>query len=504
MQKLIISGLSGGSGKTIVSLGLARFFTNNGHVVCPFKKGPDYIDSAWLMQASHKPCYCLDPFFQTERELLLHFQNIMRKNPQNALALIEGNRGLFDGKDHLGSCSTAQLARTLDCPVLLTVNCTKMTRTAAALVMGIQHFDPELKLAGVILNNIGSSRHGSIVRKSIEEYTDIPVLGIIPRQKENPIPERHMGLSLKDCQNKDGILDALAKLIQEHTDTDAIFDAMAKANRTAENTKQANGTACQETADKQSLTAKKSAEALPKVRIAYLYDDAFWFYYQENFDALKTLGAELVPLSFLSEKSFAEQLQEYKLAENDLDGLYIGGGYPELFAKTISSSPKKETLKNWIENNMPVYAECGGFMLLTRKLHCLENNAYSAYPMTGIFDIETKFLPLPQGLGYTEVKTAAKNPYHPIGSLWKGHEFHFSTAINFSENQEFLLELSKGSGMTQKEINGKKTAVDGLLHKNCYASYTHLFAPAVPHFAENFIAQAKQFQQDKKTAETKA
>lgn len=498
MQKLIISGLSGGSGKTIVSLGLTRFFTNNGHVVCPFKKGPDYIDSAWLMQASHKPCYCLDPFFQNEQELFLHFQNVMRKNPQNTLALIEGNRGLFDGKDHLGSCSTAQLARTLDCPVLLTVNCTKMTRTAAALVMGIQHFDPKLNVAGVILNNIGSNRHGSIVRKSIEEYTDIPVLGIIPRQKENPIPERHMGLSLKDFQDKDSILDALAELIREHTDTDSVLAAAADAK-----TVQENKSACLEISEKYALTAHNAEKNHQKVRIAYLYDEAFWFYYQENFDALEEQGAELVPLSFLSEKSFAEQLRDMGLAESDLDGLYIGGGYPELFAKTISTSPKKAALKSWIENNMPVYAECGGFMLLTKKLHCLENNAYTAYPMTGVFDIETKFLPSPQGLGYTEIKTAGENPYHPKNSVWKGHEFHFSTAINFSENQEFLLELSKGSGMAQKEINGRKTAVDGLLHKNCYASYTHLFAPAVPHFAKNFTALAKQFRQGKKTAESK-
>lgn len=481
MHKIIISGLSGGSGKTIVSLGLTRFFTNKNRTVRPFKKGPDYIDSAWLMQASHKPCYCLDPFFQDERELRLHFQTVLQNSPQNAIALIEGNRGLFDGKDHLGSCSTAQLAHVLDCPVLLTVNCTKMTRTAAALVMGIRHFDPNLKLAGIILNNIGSSRHGSIVQKSIKEYTDIPVLGIIPRQKENPIPERHMGLSLKDYDDKDSILDSLADLIQKYTDTDAILSAM--------------GTMQPPAISQEKLVTDNTPKE--KIRIAYLYDDAFWFYYQENFDALKKEGAELIPLSFLSEKSFEQQLQERNLTKNDLDGLYIGGGYPELFAKKISTSPKKEVLKKWVENFMPVYAECGGFMLLTKKLHCLKENGYAAYPMAGIFDIESKFLPKPQGLGYTEVKTLSETPFHPKNSIWKGHEFHFSTAVNFPKSQSFTLELAKGSGMAQKEVNGKKTAFDGLLHKNCHASYTHLYAPAVPHFAENFVKQAAYFHNSK-------
>lgn len=478
MQKILISGLSGGSGKTIVSLGLSRFLTKKDIPVYPFKKGPDYIDAAWLGEASHKPCYCLDPFFMNEQELAAHFSETLQNAPQSAIALIEGNRGLYDGKDYLGTCSSAQLAHTLDCPVLLTVNCTKITRTTAALVLGMRQFDPKLKIAGVILNNIASARHGSIIQKSMEEYTDIPVLGIIPRQKINPIPERHLGLCLEKNTDREIVLDTLAKLIAEHTDTEKILACMQVFEIAPHKEK------------RKQLTITKP------LRIAYLYDDAFWFYYQENFDAFKKLGAELIPLSMLSPQSFSEQLQTQNLTENDIDGLYIGGGYPELFAKQISTSAKLSAVKNWAEQNMPIYAECGGFMLLAKKLHFPEKGEYKTYPMTGIFDIETKFFNTPQGLGYTEMQTLLPSPYHP--SSWKGHEFHFSTAINYSGKQEFLFELKKGRGMIEKDMQNKKTCFDGLLYKNCFASYTHLYAPAVPQFAQNFINKAQEYQQEKK------
>lgn len=484
MQKILISGLSGGSGKTIVSLGLSRFLTNKNYPVQPFKKGPDYIDATWLGEASHKPCYCLDPFFMNEQELAGHFSATLQNVPENTIALIEGNRGLYDGKDYLGSCSSAQLAHILDCPVLLTINCTKITRTTAALVLGMQHFDPTLKIAGVILNNIASDRHGAIIQKSIEEYTDIPVLGIIPRQKINPIPERHLGLCLDKNSDREIVLKALAKLISEHTDTDKILASMQSF----------------EIAPKEKKQEQLTIHSKP-LHIAYLYDDAFWFYYQENFDAFKKLGAKLIPLSILSSQSFAEQLRAYNLTEHDINGLYIGGGYPELFAGEISGSPKLTAIKNWVEQNMPVYAECGGFMLLAKQLHFLEKNEYKTYPMAGIFNIETKFFNTPQGLGYTEMQTLLPNPYHPEGSIWKGHEFHFSTTINYSDTQEFLFELKKGHGMIEKDMQSKgqnkKTCFDGLLYKNCFASYTHLYAPAVPHFAQNFIKKAQEYQQEK-------
>lgn len=473
MQRLIISGLSGGSGKTIVSLGLTRFFTNQQYTVFPFKKGPDYIDATWLMHATHKPCYCLDPYFLNDQELYTHFYQCIQNAPQNALAIIEGNRGIFDGKDELGSCSTAQVAHILDCPILLTINCAKMTRTTAAILMGIQNFDPQLKITGVILNNIASKRHGSIIQKSIETYTDIPVLGIIPRQIKNPIPERHMGLSLQDYNNKEQILNNLAKIIAENTDTTQILKSMENSPL------------------KEPTFSFPAIQKKQKVNIAYIYDDAIWFYYQENLDALKEHGATLYPLSLLSEKSFDEQLLEKNISLKNIHALYIGGGYPELFAKEISQSPKLQQIKSLAENNLPIYAECGGFMLCSKAIHTLTNGQYERYPMIGIFDIETKFQTKPQGLGYTEAKTINQNPYHSLNLVWKGHEFHFSTAINYQEQQKFILELTKGHGMVKKQ-----KAFDGVLYKNCYASYMHLYAPATPHWAKNFTTLANTYKEN--------
>ncbi|HBV41266.1 MAG TPA: hypothetical protein DEB43_01310, partial [Desulfovibrio sp.] len=350
-----------------------------------------------------------------------------------------------------------------------------------ALVLGIRNFDPEIRLAGVILNNIASARHQTIIRQSIEEYTDIPVLGAIPRLKDNPIPERHLCLSLNKNDDKQIMLDSLAELIADNTDIQKILAAAGDMPRLPD--------------PPLEITRKMQSSPL---NIAYLYDDAFWFYYQENFDELKKLGVNLVPLSLLSEQSFAEQLQAHKLTAKNIDGLYIGGGYPELYAKEISRSPKLPQIKEWIEQNMPVYAECGGFMLLAKQLHFPEEKKYESYPMIGVFDIETKFFDKPQGLGYAEIKTIRENPYHPLGSIWKGHEFHFSTAVNAKPDQEFLFELKKGRGMTQKEMQNNNLAFDGLIYKNCFASYTHIFAPAVPHFSKNFIETARQYRKNQK------
>ena len=223
--RLVVSGLSGGGGKTLLSLGLARALTLRGLRVKPCKKGPDYIDAAWLGLASGRTPTNLDPFFLTDARLRALFCTSFGDAD---LAIIEGNRGLYDGRDVQGSCSTATLARALGAPVLLTLTVTKMTRTAAAVIAGLAHFEP-VNLAGVVLNRVASSRHAALIRQSIETYTGIPVLGEIPRLAENPIPERHMGLVSMHDETPDALgrasllaaLDSLAGLIERHMDIDA-------------------------------------------------------------------------------------------------------------------------------------------------------------------------------------------------------------------------------------------------------------------------------------------
>lgn len=458
--RIVISGLSGGSGKTLVSLGLSRLFTRHGLAVQPCKKGPDYIDYAWLALAAGKPAACLDPYFLDDERLSLQFRRICaRRRPD--IAVIEGNRGLFDGRDLQGSCSTAHVARLLQAPVVLTMNCAKMTRTAAAIVSGMANFEPGLHLAGVILNNVAGERHGAMLRRAIESYTDIPVLGILPRLGRNPLPERHMGLSL-DTADPDlhAVLDHLADTLEEHTDA-GIFLSLARSAPALPDLPS-------------QPEAARPAENLSRPRIGYVQDKAMWFYYEENLEALRDAGAELVRLDMFDSAPWPE-----------LDGLYLGGGYPELFADEISASPHMEDIRRISLANRPVYAECGGFMLLCRAL-LLDDGPRA---MAGLFPASPRFFRRPQGLGYVTARVTAQNPFHPLNSEWPGHEFHYSRC-DWAESSRpaCCLTLSPGTGMYEE--NGLH--YDGLLVRRTFACWTHIFAPAVPHWAENFVEECRK------------
>lgn len=455
--RLVISGLSGGSGKTLVSLGLSRLFTRRGLTVQACKKGPDYIDYTWLALAAGRPAACLDPYFLDDDALLHQFCRVCAKgNPD--IAVIEGNRGLFDGRDTEGTCSTAHVARTLKAPVVLTMNCAKMTRTAAAIVSGIAHFEPDLHLAGVILNNVAGERHGSMLRRAIESYTDIPVLGILPRLKSNPLPERHMGLTLDHDDEVHAVLDTLADVLEAHTDTDVFLSL----SRTAP------------TLPHLPFVPNNADPQMSRPRLGYVRDKAMWFYYEENLEALREAGAELIPLSLFDNAPWPK-----------LDGLYLGGGYPELYADEISASPHLTEIRKMSLAGRPIYAECGGFMLLCKAL-LLDSGQH---PMAGLLPARPRFFHRPQGLGYVTARVAKSNPFHPLGSVWRGHEFHYSRCEWTSDTlPSCCLELSPGTGMYEK--NG--VHYDGLLIRRTFACWTHLFAPAVPHWAKRFVDACKQ------------
>lgn len=447
--RIVISALSGGSGKTLLSLGLTRHFANSGLAVQGFKKGPDYIDYAWISLAAKSPAACLDPYFLPDASLMRHFAQTCAGRKAN-LALIEGNRGIFDGRDVQGTCSTSHVARVLHAPVILTLNCAKMTRTAAAILLGIARFEPKLNLAGVILNNVASNRHGTMLRRSIEEYTPIPVLGILPRLRQNPLPERHMGLCLcEEDRHAHTMLNSLANLVRENCSTEQILAIAENAPPLPE------------------INAQKTAPARHSARIGYVRDKALWFYYEENLEALRDAGASLVRLSLFDNKPWLQ-----------VDGLYLGGGYPELFAGEISASPRLADIRALFWANRPIYAECGGFMILGNALA-----AEGDYPMAGILPLRTRFFPRPQGLGYVTARVIGQNPFHPVGCEWHGHEFHYSRCEWQGERPACCLELSPGVGMYQQ--NGMH--YDGLITRRAFACWTHLFAPAVPHWAKNFV-----------------
>lgn len=514
--RLVISGLSGGGGKTLLALGLTRSLVRTGFIVKPYKKGPDYIDAAWLSLAAHRQATNLDPFFLQEDRLASLFQEVF---PQNALAIIEGNRGLYDGRDLQGSCSTARLARILNAPIILAFNCTKMTRTAAAVVAGLASFEP-IHLAAVVLNQVGSARHADLAKNAIEQQTGIPVLGVIPRLAKNPIPERHMGLQSihagiedghtlaeeKAAAEVDATLDQLADLVEKECDIPALLNLANAApplpkappfweeNKNAllenvENLHTGASSHFSENSDRQNSSNTDSSKSVfeasamlsisdnspfessracvTKPRIGYVRDAALWFYYEENLEALERSGAELIALR-LNGSAWPE-----------LDGLYLGGGFPEMLAASISVSPRLADIRALSGQNRPIYAECGGFILLCQSLrmHGVD------FPMAGIFPAQAEFCTRPQGLGYVSALVTAENPFHPIGTLLRGHEFHYSRCLPLGDLHP-TLTLKPGMGM---DGNGN----DGLLIRSTFAAYTHIFAPAVPHWAKNFIQAAK-------------
>ena len=531
LPRLCVTALSGGGGKTLLTLGLAGALRRQGLTVQPFKKGPDYIDAAWLALAAGRPCTNLDPYFLPPERLRALFVHTLRtacavfSGPGGAdaagqaasvLGLVEGNRGLFDGLDVAGSCSTAALARELACPVLLSLDCTKMTRTAAAVVRGVQAFEPDVPLVGVVLNRVGSARHENLLRRALETYTDLPVLGALPRLAANPLPERHMGLAARGDalgpQAADA-LERLAALAREHLDLPAVlglarhappFTAAAfwpatpelAATVSADQTTSAphaTGTPPPDPAPAVCIcSAAPRALVVPPVvaerapcaapaparetapRIGYVRDAALWFYYGENLEALERAGARLIRLSTLDAAPWPA-----------LDGLYLGGGFPEDCAAELSLSPQLTGLRRLADAGLPIYAECGGFMLLSQGIE----REGRLWPMAGIFPVTAQFLPRPQGLGYVCGRVTAANPFFPLGLELRGHEFHYSRCRWQGNPPHFALRLDKGVGMGRAQGQ----TLDGLTRGQVWASYTHIFAPAVPCWAHNFAAAARAF-----------
>ncbi len=479
IPRIIISALRGGGGKTLLSLGLSRACTHKGMQVKPYKKGPDYIDAHWLGLAAKAACTNLDPYFLDAQSLQSLTVHAWEQCPQAALALIEGNRGLFDGQDVHGSCSTAELARVLSAPVILSLDITKSTRTTAALLQGMVNFEAGVRIGGVVLNQVGSARHEKIVRDAITYYTDIPILGALPRLKTNPLPERHMGLCQTNTQEAHTLLDSLGTFVQDHCDIAAIQQLACTAPH-LENT--------------QDFWPKTPHTCAVKPRIGYVYDEAFWFYYAENLEALRRAGAELVPLSLLDPSPWVE----------DLDALYLGGGYPEEYLEVLSASAHLARIKAFSEGNMPIYAECGGFMILAENIIRQGKN----YAMSGVFSVQSEFHTRPQGLGYVHASVHTENPYHPLGQSLRGHEFHYSKCLGAHEHvaqshaekdkHQLCFTLHKGTGMGKKDVQAS-CAHDGLLVRHTFASYTHLFAPACPWWAENFVQAAASYASTKHT-----
>jgi cobyrinic acid a,c-diamide synthase len=453
VPRLLIAGLSGGSGKTIATMGLLLLLRRAGIDVRAFKKGPDYIDPAWLAWASGYPARNLDAFLMGEEGARRSF---LRHSVQHGINLIEGNRGLFDGVDASGTYSSAALAEALEAPIVLVLDATKMTRTAAALVLGCQTIDPRAQIRAVVLNNVNGRRHERVLREAIESACAIPVIGAFPRLTENPLPERHLGLVPPD--EHDGMHNVKRRLLEwmdGHVDLDALI-AIAHGAPPIER-------------DAEERTRLPDALGL---RIAYVRDEAFSFYYPENLEALERAGAELICVSALDAAELPDRL----------DALYIGGGFPEMHAQALSKNMGfLESLRLTCENGLPVYAECGGLMLLARSLTWKG----SCYPMSNVLPIDVAAMAKPQGHGYCELSVDAENPFFPRGTRLRGHEFHYSRITSEPGTISSACAVDRGAGC----FAGR----DGLVIHNVMATYTHLHAEATPEWALGMIIAARAF-----------
>jgi len=449
-SRLVIAGLSGDSGKTIASLSILTALRQRGLSVSVFKKGPDYIDPAWLSLATNTVCRSLDTYMVDPEVVVRRFVTHSRKSD---ISVVEGNRGIFDGRDVSGTHSTAQLAKLIRAPVVLVVNAAKSTRTVAAIVKGCVDFDPDLRIAGVILNRVAGERHLKVLCDSIGKYSGLPVLGAIPNLggASALIPGRHLGLvTPSEYGSSDALQSRLREIAERFLDIDRIIEIAGSAGSVG-------------------CAAADSPGLRPfPVKIGYFKDSVFTFYYPENLEALEARGAKLVPVSSLADPGLPE-----------VDALYIGGGFPETHAEQlVRNRSMMKAVKEKALEGLPIYAECGGLIYLARSLRCDD----VVYPMAGLFQVDLVMHRKPIGHGYTSVRVDSPNPFYAVGTSLRGHEFHYSGLADGLQGEGSCMSVASGVG-----LGGAR---DGLVRSNTLACYTHVHADGAESWASAMVSRA--------------
>ncbi|HSQ93820.1 MAG TPA: Ni-sirohydrochlorin a,c-diamide synthase [Methanoregula sp.] len=456
MRQILITGDRSGSGKTSITLALAALLSKKNRVQT-FKVGMDYIDPSYLTAVSGRPCRNLDSFTLSDAQI----QDIFRYGCRGAdMALVEGVRGLYEGAEALTDTgSTAAIAKTLDLPVILVVSAQSITRSSAAIVKGFQSFDPEIRIAGVILNNIKGGSHRTKATTAIEHYCKVPVIGAIPRMEEMQLAMRHLGLVPFREGSGRGDFDAriatITEMISQYVDLERFVSLMKEGDNPA--------------------TASPAFDASPArdVTIGIALDEAFNFYYADLFDILHTAGADIVPFSPLHDRLPAA------------DGYIIGGGYPELFVNGLEANDRmREAISETAANGVPVYAECGGLMYLTERMTLKKGWQGSAadrsFEMCGVFGGETR-MPARRVVSYVEGSSAAGSPMG--AASFRGHEFHYSD-VDLDRDTRFAYTLSRGVGISNN--------LDGAVVGNTLGSYTHLHPVASAGMFRHFVGLCRQ------------
>jgi len=450
--RILISAVNSGSGKTTIALGLMLALGRQGLKVQPFKVGPDYIDPTYHTLVTGNISRNLDSWLCSKGAVLELF---LRAAQDADISLIEGVMGLYDGLRDTEEGSSAQAAKILSGPVILIMDAGSMSRSAAAIALGYKMFDRKVNIAGIILNKTGSPSHYSYLKMAIERETKVPVLGFLPKTPGLILAERHLGLV---AAQENGIAkefsQQLLKLMEANIDIKRIIRISRSATALSYPHKK--------------IFSVKSAH--PAVKIAIARDKAFYFYYQDNLDILKRLGAELLEFS---------PLKDTRLP-TEINGIYIGGGFPELYASSLAKNVKlKEAIRQQAKQGLPIYAECGGLMYLVKNLVDFKKKSF---PMTGIFDCSVNMADKLQSLGYVEIDVLRDNILSKKGDKNRAHAFHWSYLDGLPKGTEFAYRLKKNN----------KIFDDGLIYQNVLAGYTHLHFASNIDFAGNFVKSCQE------------
>jgi len=464
IPRILIAGDRSSAGKTTISIGIMSVLRDMGYNVQPYKVGLDFIDPSYHTEVTGRFSRNLDGYLMSEDAVCEVYSHAARGAD---IAIIEGVRGLFEGLEATSDIgSTAQIAKILKCPVILAINARSITRSTAALVSGYKSFDPEVNLVGVILNNIGSLRHAQKAKTAIETYTDTPVIGVIPRNDSMKISMRHLGLipameGRRRVADFDANLGRIKEIIKEGIDIDR-FISIANSAPNLEK-------------PQEDIFKAQPRENIIKIGVAL--DEAFNFYYRDNLELLELSGAELVYFSPVKDSTLPQ-----------VDGLYIGGGYPELFTNELEENASmREAIEQVSKDGLPIYAECGGLMYLTREIttdvsgsgnHHMAEMKSGTFKMVGAIPGKT-LMGHKRVVSYNIGHFTKDNVIGKAGASFIGHEFHHSEIIDLPEDTEFAIRLDRGIGI--------KGEYDGILVNNTMAAYAHLHAASYKDFAGAFV-----------------
>lgn len=455
---MVVAGVASGVGKTIVTLGLIAAYRRRGLAVQPFKVGPDFIDPGFHERVSGRPSYNLDGWMCGRERVL---ETVARHGREADLVIVEGVMGCFDGFDATSETgSTAEVAKWLDAPVVLVLDASSQARSAAAVVLGFERFDPGLRVAGVIANRVAGARHARWLEEAIARRCRAPLVGAIPTDAALSMPERHLGLvTAVESALGDEQRTRLADVVEVAVDLDRLLDLAGEGGVASRGDPVATS-ATRVRTDSGVRTGKA-----PRVRIGVARDAAFQFYYAENLDRLRAAGAEIVSFSPLRDPWLP-----------DVDGLYLGGGYPELHARRLSANvPLRDAIRDFVLADRPIYAECGGLMYLAEWLEDMEGVPHA---MVGLLPARVRMQPRRMTLGYTEVEFTRDTPLGPAGVVSRGHEFHWSTLDPVPASVERVYRATRP---------GDPVAAEGYLVHRALLSYVHLHFASSPRLADGFV-----------------